>query len=133
MLLNRLTLASTEDLSSTSLYLELAFVTNRNARVDWYKFVPNGFIYQLTLPIGGVTEAESRSVLNLGGRLVELKDRYVLQRGQVNLQAPPRGVEERLSRFEARGIQYNFIERIPGQGAFSISVATLPDAALVLL
>lgn len=72
-------------------------------------------------------------MLNLGGRLVELKDRYVFQRGQVNLQAPPRGKEVRLGRFEVGGIQYNFVGRITGRGASSISVVTPPDAALVLL
>jgi hypothetical protein len=133
VLLNRPILVSSIDLFSTSLQNEVALVTNPNAKVNWYKFIPPGFTYNLKVPIGGVTETESYSTLSLHTGEIELKDKYVFQRGQVNLEPAPKGKELEISFFEASGVQYNIIERIPGRGAFGISVTTPPDNALLLL
>jgi hypothetical protein len=130
--LTKAVIVSGEDLSSASLHQEVALVTNHNAKVNWYEFVPPGFTYSLKVPIGKVTETESYLALNLSDVLIPLKDKYVFQRGQVNLQ-PPKGKEVNIGIFGASGVQYKFIVRDPGGGAMAMAVPTPPENYLLLL
>jgi hypothetical protein len=131
-LLNRAIIVSDEGLHSASLHQEIALVTNPNAKVGWYEFVPRGFTYSLKVPIGKVTEAESYLALNLLDEVIPLKDKYVFQRGQVNLQTPM-GKEMNIAVYGSSGVQYNFIVRDPDGGAAAVAAPTPPDNSLLLL
>jgi hypothetical protein len=131
-LLNKVIIVSGEGLHSASLHQEVALVTNPNAKVNWYEFVPRGFTYSLKVPIGKVTEAESYLALNLLDEVIPLKDKYVFQRGQVNLQTPI-GKEVDIAIYGSSGVQFNFIMRDRDGGAAAMAVPTPPDNSLTLL
>jgi hypothetical protein len=133
VLLTRSIVASTKNMASTSFQYEVSLITNQSSQVNWYKFVPRGFMYKLKVAIGGITEQESYNALELGGTLIKLKDKYHFQAGQLNLEAGPRGKEMRINPLEGAGVQYTIINRIPEQGAFGISAITPPDNTLLLL
>lgn len=131
-LLNRAIIVSDEGLQSASLHQEMMLVTNPNAKIGWYEFVPRGFTYSLKVPIGKVTEAESYLALNLLDEVIPLKDKYVFQRGQVNLQTPM-GKEMDIAVYGSSGVQYNFILRDPNGGAAAMAAPAPPDNSLLLI
>lgn len=123
----------TEDATTAAFQYEFEFIPNPQAQVPWLSFEPQGLSLEATLPVAQFSETESYSAFNVDGQLIRLGEVYTFQRGQVYLQAPPRGQEARLSFPEAAGIQHYFIERLFNRGAVRIGAIAPPTGDLLLL